>query len=546
MKNESVQNWLLPATWLRFLIIVLLLIGIFFRLFNLDRKVYWHDETLTSLTNSGYTWAEVSQQGLDGHVLGIQDLQKYQRTSPEKDVAATISSLSTSFPEHSPLYYLLSRFWVQWFGNSVAVTRSLSALISLLAFPCMYWLCLELFKSSLAAWIAIALLAVSPFHLMYAQEAREYSLWTVTILLSGAALLRAMRLTTDRATNRISAWGVYAATVALGLYSYMFSVLILIGHGIYVIAIEKFRLSKTLIAYLLASFAGFLAFMPWLLTILPYFHRAQKTMTWVNSSFSLPSLVAEWTYNLSYVFVDFWYIFTYFPNSPWNLQYGKYLIPLILVLVGYALYFLYRKSPLRVWFFILTLISITALSLALPDLVKGGYRSTQSRYLTPCYIGIQLAVAYLIARQINPISITKIWQQKLWQSLFIALISAGVLSGIISSQAETWWSKRTTSYDDLQTSRIINQTPSPLLITEGGNSIGHALTLTYLLEPKVRLQLFTEPDTVKVPRFSYVFAYEPPQQLLSRLKQQNYEAKLVYKGRKKSLWRLEEIKRGSS
>ena len=539
MKNELTQHWVLPATWLRFLIVVLLLIGIFFRLFNLDRKVYWHDETLTSLTNSGYTWAEVSQQGLDGHTLSIQDLQKYQRTSPEKNVIATVNSLSTSFPEHSPLYYLLSRFWVQWFGNSVAVTRSLSALISLLAFPCMYWLCLELFESSLAGWVAIALLAVSPFHLLYAQEAREYSLWTVTILLSSAALLRAMRLTTNT-ENRISAWVLYAATVALGLYSYMFSVLILFGHGIYVTVVGKIK-SKTFISYLLASFAGFLAFTPWLFIIIPYFHRAQKTMTWVNSSFSLPSLVAEWIYNLSYVFVDFWYIFTYFPDSPWNLQYGKYLIPMILVLVGYAIYFLCRKSPLRVWLFVLTLISITALSLGLPDLLKGGYRSTQARYLTPCYIGVQLAVAYVVARQINPIAITKGWQQKLWKSCFVAIISAGILSGIVSSQAETWWSKRTTSYDDLQTSRIVNQTPTPLLITEGGNSIGHALSLTYLLKPKVQLQLFTESNSLKVSRgFSHIFAYEPPQQLLSRLQQQNYKPKLIYKGRKKSLWKLED------
>lgn len=42
----------------------------------------------------------------------------------------------------------------------------------------------------------MALIAVSPFHVLYAQEAREYSLWTVTILLSSAALLRAMRVKT--------------------------------------------------------------------------------------------------------------------------------------------------------------------------------------------------------------------------------------------------------------------------------------------------------------------------------------------------------------
>jgi uncharacterized membrane protein len=134
-------------------------------------------------------------------------LQKYQRINPEKDLTDTLKALVIDQPEHPPLYYVIVRFWVQWFGNSVAVTRSLSALISLLTFPCVYWLCLELFGSPMTGWMAIALMAVSPFHVVYAQEAREYSLWIVMILLSSAAFLRAIRLQT-----RLS-WGIYAATV---------------------------------------------------------------------------------------------------------------------------------------------------------------------------------------------------------------------------------------------------------------------------------------------------------------------------------------------
>jgi len=64
--------------------------------------------------------------------------------------------------------------------------RSLSAIISLLVFPGVYWLLPGIWVVN--GWIAIALIAVSPFHILYAQEAREYSLWTVTIALSSAAL----------------------------------------------------------------------------------------------------------------------------------------------------------------------------------------------------------------------------------------------------------------------------------------------------------------------------------------------------------------------
>lgn len=82
------------------------------------------------------------------------------------------------------MYFVMVKQWVQWFGNSITITRSFSALVSLLAFPLIYLLCQELFNSSVIGWIAVSLLAVSPLHILYAQEARSYSLWTVTILLS--------------------------------------------------------------------------------------------------------------------------------------------------------------------------------------------------------------------------------------------------------------------------------------------------------------------------------------------------------------------------
>ena len=93
-------------------------------------------------------------------------------------------------PHHPPLYYVINRIWGKIFGTSILAMRSLPAIISLLAFPCIHWLCLELFEESITGSVAIALIAVSPFHLAYAQEARQYSLWVVITLLSSEALLR--------------------------------------------------------------------------------------------------------------------------------------------------------------------------------------------------------------------------------------------------------------------------------------------------------------------------------------------------------------------
>lgn len=148
---------------LRVVIVILLVLCIFFRFANLGQKVYWIDESYTSLRISGYTESEFIQQVADGKIRDIKYLQKYQRINSEKSVVDTVKGLALEEPQLAPLYFVATRLWVQMFGDSVAVTRSMSAVFSLLALPCMYWLCLELFGSSLTAWLAVSLLAVSPF-----------------------------------------------------------------------------------------------------------------------------------------------------------------------------------------------------------------------------------------------------------------------------------------------------------------------------------------------------------------------------------------------
>ncbi|MEH2049527.1 glycosyltransferase family 39 protein [Nostoc sp.] len=260
--------------WLKALVIFILTLGIFFRFINLDKKIYWGDETFTSLRLSGYTTKEVNSQLFDGRIVTIEDIQKYQRTNSQKDFTDTIKGLALEEPQLPPLYFLIARFWVKLFGNSIAVTRSISALISLLIFPCTYWLCLELFGSSLVGWIAMAIMAVSPFNVLYAQEARPYSLWAVTIVLSSASFLRTLRLKTKLS------WLLYGITITLGLYTYLLTILVAIGNGLYVLIIERFRFTKAVIAYILASLLAILAFLPWILAIIVNFNSFRETSKW--------------------------------------------------------------------------------------------------------------------------------------------------------------------------------------------------------------------------------------------------------------------------
>ena len=486
--------------WLRFLIVVVLVLGIFFRFANLGQKVYWVDETFTSLRISGYTEAELIQQVVDGQVRNIKYLQKYQRLNSEKTVVDTVKGLALEEPQIAPLYFIATRFWVQLFGDSVAVTRSMSAVFSLLALPCMYWLCLELFESSLTAWLAVSLLAVSPFQIVYAQEARPYSLFVLIILLSGAALLRGMRLKTN------SSWAIYAATVALGFYSHLLFALVALGHGIYVVISENLRFNKTVIGYFLAASAGFIALSPWTVFLLINLPKVSNKIEWLSVKTPLSALAKRWVLNISRQFFDVG-MYSDLPRSYFLLTSPVILI--ILIIVGASFYLLLSQTERRVWLFVMTLTCVT-LAIFLPaDLIRGGVRSTNTRYMIPCSLGIQIAVAYFLAVKMTSPQVT-MQLQKLWRLALAALLSIGIISCCIYLPAESWWNKGR-SYSTIPIARTINSASGPLLITDLGKhnvtKLGNLISLSYLLNSQANFLVWS-PKMVEIPQnFNEIFLY---------------------------------------
>lgn len=508
--------WLKKWGWLRILVVVSIVLGVFFRFYNLEKKVYWFDETMTSLRVSGHTQKEMIQQVYDGEAIAVSDLlQRYQYPNSEKTLSDTFNALAGN-PEHSPLYYLLARFWLQTFGNSIATIRSLSAVISLFAFPCAYWLCWELFGSSAVGWMLVALIAISPFHVLYAQEAREYSLWAVTILLSSAALLRAMR------RQNFSSWGFYGVTVALGFYTHPFSGFVSLSYGIYVFVTERWRWSQRLTTYLLASGLGLLLFTPWLVIVVTHWTKfvGNTHSLNINRAGFLPLF---WGLNLSRIFIDVNQGIS--PFSP--LHYLSFL------LAGYALYYLWRKAPLESWVFVVTLIGVLGMALILPDLIIGGRRSSIPRYTVPCLIGIQIAVAYLIAIKNTSAKPNK--PNRSWKYVAIVLGLCGIISCAVSSQVPLWWHKSfATSRYNPKVAEIVNQSDRPLIISDA--IPGRILTLSHLLHPDVQLQLLVKPNIPQISPHPNLFLYRPSEELLQGLKQQNLQIKDIHKS---WLWRVE-------
>lgn len=529
---------------LKRVLIFTLVLGVFFRFINLDHQVYWHDEAYTSLRLSGYSAIEVNQTLFNGDVIKRDAFQKYQQPNSEKTIGDTVHSLAVDDSQHPPIYYVLLRLWTQTFGTEIATIRSLSALFSLILFPGLYWLCRELFfqsqnprRQDAAAkalgesfpWIAIALISVSPFHVLYAQEAREYSLWAGLIVLWMAAFLRAIRCQTW------SAWGLATLFLVLCLYTQPVTLLLIAGCGVYLLIVQRFRLTRTTLAGLCSLALGILAFGPWLQIIVQNWSRTGAN--WTSVPLPLDILLKTWALHLERFFIipegdfgfDSWLIYL--------------TLPFLSGLCAYAVYVLCRQTSVRVWLLVIILTGIVLLILGLPDLIIGGQRSTSSRYLVPFYLGLPIAIAYLLSSKLVSSSA---FQRNLGRGAIATVLSLQILFCALNTQAETVWTKGI-NYNLPAVANILNAAPRPLLVSNSfGINFGTLFALSYRTEPKVSYQIvdgWFKPDYENVPTlpkgFSDTYLLNPSDRFRQQIEQQNQQkTELVFQDFHLFLWHL--------
>jgi uncharacterized membrane protein len=469
--------------WVRLVAIALLVLAVGLRFAALDRKVYWHDEVFTSMVITARPRSYMTADLFQNKLVTPADLLAYQQFVPDLTLTDMLVRQGSEDVQHPPFYYMLLRFWAQLWGTAPAVMRSLSALLSLLLFPALYWLCLELFASPLSGWVAIALFAVSPVHLVFAQEAREYGFWTVLVLATSALLLRAVR------SPSWQNWVFYGLSMAMACYTALFTLGVAIGHGVYVLGIDAdnrwfrapYRLGRRTVAFGLAMGLMALLFIPWLYFIVNSREALGNTTGWTSVALPLMMTLQRLAFNFSSGFVDF--------NTAWSDRSIYALIIPLLILQAYALVWLVQTTPRRVWWFIVTLVGSTALLLWLPDLVFGGQRFTVGRYVLACVVGLQLAVVYLVSSWLMA---PQRWKARLAQLLLALLIAIGLLSCGVYSRANTWGNKVLNS-NYHQLAELINRSDRPLVLADSYDHFPVSLiSLIYLLEPDTQLLLLPD------------------------------------------------------
>lgn len=132
-------------------------------------------------------------------------------------------------------------------------------------------------------------------------------------------------------------------------------------------------------------------------------------------------------------------------------------------------------------------------------------------------------------------------RKHLWRLLLLGLISLQIISCVIILPKKTWWNKGYSS-DNIPIVNIIKQSANPLIIcSECGKDWGwgNVLSISYLLEPQTKFQLFPDTNIKQIPdTFTDVFFLNASEKLQDTLKKEHdWNIALVFK-HNLSLWKL--------
>lgn len=212
--------------------------------------------------------------GLRVHGLDAESLwadEGYSISLARHDLGEIVRG--TAADQHPPLYYLLLHAWITA-GESVFQVRYLSVLFGLLAVSLMGWIG-RLVGEDRLAFIAAGLMAVSPMHVWYSQEARMYILLCTLGIISGGLCWKLAR-----GEGKPRHWLGFLISSSLAIYTHYFAFFLLCFENLAVaLWISRTRQVRNWYRWLAGQVILVLAFAPWIPTALyqARFHR----MTWM-------------------------------------------------------------------------------------------------------------------------------------------------------------------------------------------------------------------------------------------------------------------------
>ena len=207
-------------------------LALILRLIGISSKSLWLDECYSLLRISG-TWVNSIAQ------IAMQDA-------------------------HPPLYYLLLKFWWGLHPHGEYWARIPTIILDVLSIFFIYR-ALDLFSIKRAAYVGAFLAACSAFMIVYAQDARHYSLTVCLSALLTWGLLGILLRGTKKYVY------IYFIGTLLALYTFYYLAFLLLVYGI-ILTAEAIRQTDFRVKFrhwFFSQIAALLAFLPWAWQVIP-------------------------------------------------------------------------------------------------------------------------------------------------------------------------------------------------------------------------------------------------------------------------------------
>lgn len=196
----------------------------------------------------------------------------------------------SSTDNNPPLLYLILHYWILLAGSSEFSVRLPSALAGALAVLVIYRIGTLLFDRG-AGLLAALILALSAYHVRYAQEARAYGLMVFLTLLSFYFFLRL----TKGGVSRYSSVG-YIISTALLMYTHIYGVFLVASQIIYLLVSRE-----DLRRWIVPAGALSLLYIPWVvllaITVLSPEGAWQSGTTWIPDPTLADVIQILWAYS---------------------------------------------------------------------------------------------------------------------------------------------------------------------------------------------------------------------------------------------------------
>ena len=439
-----------------YLYLIIILIGISLKFFQLDYKLFWFDEVCTIQHTSGISDKEYPSLVSEGDIKNIDFyIDLYRLNKQNYSLSSELKGLVTS-TQLNPMYYPFVMIWYRIAGDTPFDYRLFSVIIFIISLPFLFLLSRKLFKSKLAGWIAVSLYSISPYIHLFAQEARHYIFWSLVLIIMHYIFLQVIH------HNKTKWWLAYILISVMSLYASPISIIIILGHAAFILLTQK----KLIKSYIISGFVVFLLYLPWTLSLYFKLDEITSALSWHSKN--------QHNFNLyNSIFGEFLYIIS---NFSYNLDYLSVLKQssfimtqemiiaiisgiIILAIICVSVFFLFKKTSKNIIYFLILIIIPGLLFFYVNDIIRNGIASWWWRYLIFISTGIFLLITNLLYRKIEKGSITYF----LW---FLAIVVIGISSILSIAKAKYWHLGGDGMNNYIEISNLISEAENPLIITD--------------------------------------------------------------------------------